>query len=142
MLYMCAKHKTVLLYLVFGGITSLVNIVSYFAITRVLGSHYLLANTIAWVAAVSFAYVSNRACVFASQQRDVRGVLGECSAFFACRLFSGLLDTSGMYILITLLQGYDALAKILLNGFVIALNYILSKQIVFRKGSPDEAGLI
>ena len=46
-------------YVVVGGLTTLVNFVVYFFCTHIQ-LHYLIANVIAWIFAVLFAYIANR----------------------------------------------------------------------------------
>lgn len=135
------KHKTVILYLVFGGLTSLVNIIAYLGLTKVFGLHYMSANIVAWIASVLFAYITNRLFVFVSQSKGLILILGECAAFFGCRLFSCLMDTTGMYVMIDLLHCNDLFVKIITNIVVIILNYIFSKQVVFKKKDQDEVSI-
>ena len=42
------KYKELINYVIFGGLTTLVNFIVYFACIDVLAIHYLLANIIAW----------------------------------------------------------------------------------------------
>lgn len=55
----CKKNKEVLLYLFFGGLTILISILSYAYFNVVLGINELLANIIAWILAVTLAFVTN-----------------------------------------------------------------------------------
>ena len=58
------KHKEVLLYLLFGGLTFIVSIASYAFFDITLAMNELVANVLSWILAVSFAYVTNRIWVF------------------------------------------------------------------------------
>ena len=60
------KYKDVILYLVFGVFTTVVNIVSYWLCAHVLGLGVMASSVIAWALAVFFAYVTNRTMVFHS----------------------------------------------------------------------------
>lgn len=51
---------SILMYLIMGGFTTLINIVTFWLCTYVLNWDYRIANTIAWVASVLFAYFSNK----------------------------------------------------------------------------------
>ncbi|EGT2111815.1 GtrA family protein, partial [Listeria monocytogenes] len=57
---------SILMYLIMGGFTTLINIVTFWLCTYVLNWDYRIANTIAWVASVLFAYFSNKKYVFES----------------------------------------------------------------------------
>ena len=91
-------HKEVLLYLFFGGLTTVVSVI-FFAIPMNmldLGEGKLLgftidydvtiSNVISWVCAVTFAYVTNRTWVFEDKAHGAKPVAVECAAFFAGRL--------------------------------------------------------
>jgi putative flippase GtrA len=126
------KYKTVILYLAFGGLTTLVNIIAYFSLNKLGGIPYLASNLIAWIVSVLFAYETNRLFVFASKGKGLIFVVRECSTFIGCRLFSGLADTTTMYVMIHLLHFNDLLVKVIANTLVIILNYGFSKRIVFQ----------
>ncbi len=126
------KYKMVILYLAFGALTTLVNIITYFSLTKILEIQYIISNVIAWIISVLFAYVTNRSFVFGSKGKGLVFISRECSAFIGCRLLSGLVDTIIMYSMIDLLHFNDLLVKIMTNIFVVILNYVLSKQIIFK----------
>ena len=118
------KYREILLYLVFGVLTTLCNIVSYFALNDLLHIHYLVANALAWVLSVLFAYLTNRTWVFESKSQGFSAIAREMGLFFGCRLLSGVFD---------LLAQNDMIAKIASNVVVIVLNYLFSKLIIFKK---------
>ena len=61
------KNKEMLLYLLFGGLTTIVSIGSYAWVNVGLGINELIANIISWIFAVTFAYVTNKIWVFQSK---------------------------------------------------------------------------
>lgn len=124
------KHKSVLLYLLFGGLTTLVSIGSYWLLLPVMDA--LVANLFSWVAAVSFAYATNRTWVFPSKEMGF-GVFREAGTFFGGRIFTLLLEEAILYIFITLLLFPPLTVKILAQVAVLVLNYVISKLIVFKK---------
>ena len=88
---------------------------------------------IAWVAAVLFAYLTNRKWVFHSEVKGTKGILKEISAFFGCRLATGVVDWLMMFLFVDCWHFNDVLIKIIANVVVIILNYIASKWLIFRK---------
>ncbi len=132
------KYRTVILYLAFGGLTTLVNIITYFSLNKLWGIQYLASNVMAWFVSVLFAYITNRVFVFASKGQGLIFIINECSTFIGCRLFSGLVDTTTMYVMIDLLHYNDLLVKVIANVIVIILNYGLSKRIVFQDKGQGE----
>lgn len=129
---MIVKNKEVLLYLVFGVLTTLVNILGYALFTRVITLDEYVANVIAWIISVLFAFITNKLYVFESKDRSIKKILRESVSFFAFRFVSLGFDMGAMYVMISLLHWDDFLAKILSNIIVVILNYIFSKLFVFQ----------
>lgn len=138
MLNQCLKYKREILYLVYGGLTTLVNVFTYCVLADLVGMEYLRSNIMAWTASVIFAYITNRNYVFACQCRGLTCIFKEFCTFVGCRLFSGLADTATMYVMIDLAGLDDLPVKIFANILVIALNYGFSRQIVFHDNGQGE----
>ena len=127
------KYKEIILYIFFGGLTTLVNIIGYYFLSRIINIDYLTSNVIAWFCSVVFAYLTNKIWVFEKKIYTFRYVCKEFTWFFACRLFSGGLDMSFMWLGVTVLKLNDLLVKIWTNIVVIIVNYLFSKLIIFKK---------
>ncbi len=127
------RHIGVVLYLVFGGLTTLVNIAAYWVCARALTLDTLTSTIIAWILAVLFAYVTNRTWVFGSYAHGIGQILLEAFAFFSCRLTTGLADLGMMWFFVVVLDFNDMLVKVAANVMVIVMNYLASKFIIFRK---------
>ncbi|SHH74646.1 Putative flippase GtrA (transmembrane translocase of bactoprenol-linked glucose) [Clostridium collagenovorans DSM 3089] len=126
------KYEKIIKYLIFGVLTTAVNIGIYFLLVNLFKINYLIGNTVAWIASVIFAYITNKIYVFKSRTISFWESLRECSSFIACRIFSGAIDMLTMYIMIELVSVQSILAKFISNVIVILLNYILSKLIIFK----------
>ncbi len=140
------KYRELILYVVFGVLTTLVNFSVFWIFTKVLGGElYLLNNAIAWVAGVVFAFVTNKLFVFESGSRQAKVVLKELSEFTAARLFSFGVEEGGMWLFISVLGlGEKSLrvlgititgqiiVKLILAVVVVILNYFFSKFIIFK----------
>lgn len=126
------KYKEGLLYLFFGGCTTLVNIIS-FAILRLFKIDVYISNGIAWILAVLFAFVTNKIFVFESKGKTKKETLREMISFFGFRVLSLLFDMAIMYLLIDIIHGNEIVAKVVSNVVVIILNYIFSKVFIFKK---------
>nr|WP_294998918.1 GtrA family protein [uncultured Methanobrevibacter sp.] len=122
--------REIILYVIFGVLTTLVNFVTYIFFVRFLNINYLISNVLAWFFSVLFAYVTNKIWVFESKNKNI---LREMSLFFGGRLFSGVVDTGLMYVLIDILSVGDLISKIIIQVIVVILNYVISKIIVFKK---------
>ena len=126
------KYKEVISYLFFGVLTTVVNFVVYFACTDGLHINYLAATAVSWVAAVLFAYVTNRTWVFESKVSGFMPILREMAVFVGCRVFSGVMDMGIMFISVDMIGISDRIAKFVTQVAVVVLNYIFSKIIIFR----------
>lgn len=127
-------------YLVFGVLTTVVNIVVYTVSARLIHLSVLVSNVLAWLLSVLFAYVTNRSFVFSSKASGAKAIAGECLGFFAGRLATGILDTILMVILVDIFALNDILTKCFVNVVVIILNYVISKLFVFRKREDRAKG--
>ena len=127
------KYKEVLLYLIFGGLTTLVNFIVYAVCARGFCFNTLQANATALIISILFAYITNKIFVFGSKTDSVKEIFREFFSFLACRLGTAALDMAFMYVSVDILGFYDILMKILSNVIVIILNYIFSKLIIFAK---------
>ncbi len=127
------KYKELIMYLIFGVLTTLVNIVVYALCTRGLSLDIYISNVIAWILSVLFAYSTNRRYVFNSKVKLLSEKIKEITSFYGCRLFTFGVDMVLMFILIDVIFVDDMLSKIVVNVIVIVLNYILSKFLIFKK---------
>ncbi len=128
------KYKGLILYIVFGAMTTLVNMAAYWLCFDVLGIPNVLSTVIAWVLAVSFAFITNKIWVFDSRSFDGKTLRREIPAFFGARLLTGLLDVGIMYAAVDVMHWNAIPWKLASNVLVIVLNYIASKLVIFRKG--------
>jgi putative flippase GtrA len=126
------KNKEVIMYLIFGVLTTLINILSYMMFNKLLKMDIYVSNAIAWILAVLFAYVTNRKYVFDSRVRRFKDKVREITSFYACRLLTFGVDMLSMYLLIDLFKIDDMVSKLIVNVIVIILNYVLSKLIIFK----------
>ena len=133
------KYKEIILYLLFGGLTTLVNFISYAILAHPLAMPPVAATAIAWLLSVLFAYVTNKIWVFESRRDGKKALLHELAAFFACRAFSGVLDIGIMWVFAELIRFNDLVVKIIYNMIVIVLNYLFSKLWIFKKEHKGES---
>ena len=140
MLEFLKKHKRVILYVFFGGMTTVIDwsvsfLLYYFWGEAIDATPILLhgANVIAWVAAVAFAYVTNRIWVFESKRRGFVPIVCEIAAFAGGRVLTLILQEVIMAVFCTWLGLNEYLFKLVAAVLVVILNYFISKLLVFRK---------
>ncbi|EAG5363969.1 cell wall teichoic acid glycosylation protein GtcA [Listeria monocytogenes] len=123
---------SIFMYLIMGGFTTVINIVTFWLCTYVLNWDYRIANTIAFIASVLFAYFSNKKFVFDSYTPTWKDRLREASSFFDFRCLTYIIDILVMILLISYLSVDELWAKIWTNIIVLVLNYVFSKWIIFK----------
>ncbi|MPM98496.1 hypothetical protein SDC9_145684 [bioreactor metagenome] len=128
------KYQEMTNYLIFGVLTTAVNWIIFQVFNATLMLNWSIANVIAWIGAVVFAYITNRKYVFQSASRHI---LKEFLVFVQFRLVSLLLEMLIMYILIELITLAPFLAKVITAVAVVIANYIFSKLIVFKERRPE-----
>ena len=129
------KYKEVIMYLIFGILTTIVSLVSYYLLTSTLlnpnsAVQLQVANVISWILSVAFAYVTNRKYVFESKSCDY---VKEITSFVGGRVVTLFMDMLIMFIFVTIFHLNDKLFKLVSQVVVIILNYVISKLFVFKK---------
>lgn len=127
------KHYDILAYLFFGVLTTAVNYVIYLPCFNLLHFSAALSNVIAWVAAVAFAYVTNKPFVFRSYDWSAKTVIPELTKFVGSRVASGALETAIIFVTVDCLFWNGNLMKLITSVLVVIINYVASKLLVFRK---------
>ena len=126
------KFREVLMYLIFGVLTTVVNIVSFY-ILRKLSVEVYVSNVIAWILSVLFAFITNKLFVFESKGKSKKENTRELISFFGFRILSLGFDMGSMFLLIDILHVGEMISKVLANVLVIVLNYVFSKLFIFKK---------
>ena len=135
-----------ILYLVFGVLTTLVNFVAFWLFGLVISdSLYLLTNFLAWVVAVIFAFFVNKFVVFSERSRDKKTLIFEAVTFVGARVFSLVFEEVGLFVLIDLIGlgkedifiGFTVtgqmIPKFIVAVVVVIMNYFFSKFLIFKK---------
>ncbi len=135
---LCIKHREILVYLIVGGLTTLVswaarflwNFLFYAGTAYPTNVQNIILSTVDWVAGVAFAYPTNRKWVFQSTNPNI---LKEASGFVASRVATLLLNILGMQLLSNVLHINFYVATVAVAVLVVIGNYVFSKLFVFKK---------
>lgn len=125
-------HNSVVRYIFFGGLTTLVNLVIFYLLRRFTPIPRDIANTISVVLSILFAFVTNSAFVFHSQAKGLKEHFLELCKFFGARLLTLVIEVGGVHWLVVIGM-QEMVAKLITQFIVIALNYVFSKFLVFIK---------
>ncbi len=146
------KYEEIILYLVFGVLTTVVSIVLYallvFAFDKIAAAagndNLRLANNLALqngclvfknIVAILFAYVTNRIFVFKSKVRGASAILKEMAQFFAARLSTLIFEMIFMSVTVNGLHYPELIMNIIAQFVIVVLNYVFSKLWIFKKKS-------
>ena len=127
------KYWDIFSYLIFGVLTTVVNYIVYLPLYNGLGMSASVSNGIAWVAAVAFAYLTNKPFVFRSHDWSMQTVIPELTKFVGCRIGSGAAETVILLLTVDILGWNGNVWKLVTSVLVVVLYYIFSKLIVFKK---------
>ena len=131
MLKMYKKYNEIINYVIFGVLTTLVSLVTYYLCSKVFHIYYLVSNVISFIISVLFAYVTNKIYVFKSDAKGSK-VLKELFAFVSSRILSFIIENVILVILVSVIKLDDMISKTIVQIIVIILNYILSKLVFLR----------
>ena len=123
------KYKEVLLYLFFGGLTTIISIGSYAFFDISMHMNPMIANIFSWILAVLFAYVTNRIWVFERTAHDIKGIIQEMISFFGGRVATLLMEEA---VGINILFMNSIIVKVFAQVLVVIANYVISKLFVFK----------
>lgn len=141
------KYKELILYGIFGVLTTVVNFAVFWLFGKILGTDmYLVNNAVAWFAAVVFAYVTNKLFVFESKSFAPKVLIKEIGTFFSSRIMTFGIEEGGLWLLVNALNfndlavnvfgfeiGGQMIAKAIVGVTVIITNYFMTKFITFGK---------
>lgn len=144
-------NKETITYLIFGVLTTVVSFVSFKIFNVILGEKfYLISNTISWVLSVAFAYVTNKLFVFESKSWKMSVLKTEIPSFVGARVASYFIEQGILWLCVSPLKFdgkvFDFLiiklsgvmtAKLIASVFVVIINYVLSKFVIFKKGKKE-----
>lgn len=133
------KYKEIINYLVFGGLTTVVNFICYYIFARILVIDEVISSALSWFFSVLFAYITNKLFVFDSKTKGIKELIKECVSFFLARVLSGILCDVGTFaLMVKVFNINDILSKIITQVMVVIVNYVFSKFIVFKKGQSKK----
>lgn len=126
------KDQEIFKYILFGVLTTVVNIAVFFLFDTVLNFSYIIANAISIIAAILFAFFTNKKYVFKAKSQSWKLAFKEFYLFVGLRSVSGLFDMLSMWMLVDFMNLETNLSKILTQFIIVVLNYIFSKLYIFR----------
>ena len=126
------QYEEALRYVFFGVLTTSVNVVAFYVLTALGDIPYLLANAVAIMLAILFAYYTNSTYVFKSKAQNKEEKVREFGLFVSMRAGTGVFDMLSMFLLVSVFQLNTTFAKVLTQAIDVVLNYLFNKLVVFK----------
>ncbi len=152
------ENKEIINYMIFGILTTVIDFAVYTPLTAIFGARfkvfgvvpwYMVTSVIAWIAAVLFAYITNKKWVFEENDWSAGNVARELTSFAGGRCVTLLIQLFLMWLMIDVthldktplfvwgaglvgLAG-DFVVKAVVMVVIVILNYIISKLFVFKR---------
>ena len=122
------KNSQIFRYIMTGGMTTVINYIIYILLTAV-SMDYLVANSIAWLGAVIFAYYANRHMVFRSEGSKKQ----EFVQFFSLRLATLAVENLLLFMFVGYIGAAELPSKIVVSVITVVLNYFACKYSIFKE---------
>ena len=119
-------------YLFIGGCTTLVNLVVYTILCKVVHLNVNISNIISVAVSILFAYVTNKLIVFRSHCSSFGELVLEAVRFIGARLATMVIEVGGVFVLYEIIHQDELVAKLETQVLVVIGNYFISRFIVFR----------
>ena len=123
--------KEVILYIIFGILTTVINLGAFYVMNTFLGWNENIANLIAIILAVLVAYITNKDLVFHSGAETAKEKLSEFVKFMAGRAFTMIIEFIGGWLLFQT-PIPEMISKLIVTVLVIILNFFISKFFAFK----------
>lgn len=122
------QNSQIFRYIMTGGMTTVINYIIYILLTAV-SMDYLVANSIAWLGAVIFAYYANRHMVFRSEGSKKQ----EFVQFFSLRLATLAVENLLLFMFVGYIGAAELPSKIVVSVITVVLNYFACKYSIFKE---------
>ena len=139
---LCTKHREILVYIIVGGLTTVVawgckflwNAVFYAGTALPTVTQNTVLSVVENVSGIAFAYPTNRKWVFQSKNPNI---LSELISFIGSRAATWILGWLLNMLLVNVLHVSVFVSTVVVGIVVIIGNYVFSKLLVFRKKNVE-----
>ena len=126
-------NKETILYVVFGVLTTVVNIGISALLLNLFNVEGNFASTIGIIVSIIFAYFTNRKMVFNSKAKGIKENFVEFLKFILGRAFTLILEIVGVYLLYSVIGIQYLISKLVMTIIVVISNFFISKFFAFKK---------
>lgn len=133
------KHESVMLYLIVGAMTTAVAVAGQY-IPLFFGMPTEANTAISWICAATFAFFTNKAWVFKDSSNESSDWIKQAAAFYGARLVTFFAELGFMSFTVRILDRNEYIMKLIAQVFILIVNYLFSKLVIFRKKHKEENG--
>jgi putative flippase GtrA len=149
--YLYRKYENIILYIIFGGFTTIVSWGSHLAMITLFKASTPVATTVSWILSVTFAFITNKKYVFKSQTDTMKDFMAQMISFYSARLASLGVELVIMLLCADIFSEFfcslfgvdditnEMIFKVLANVVILIINYALSKLVIFRNKNTKTA---
>lgn len=124
--------RDVILYIIFGILTTLVNFVTFYILNSLMKVNANISNLVAIPLAILFAYFTNRKWVFHTQAKGFKENFNEFCKFIAGRAVTMIIEFFGCMLLF-MIPIPEIVSKLIVSVIIIILNFFISKFFAFKQ---------
>ena len=124
-------HSDLFLYLIVGGLATIVEWTGFWIFFDMLHIQYLLATALAFVFSTFANWVFGRLLVFRGKQNQ--SLLKELASIYLTSLGGLVLNLIIMYVMVDFIGIWEMLAKITATVLVFSYNYLIRKKVIYKK---------
>ena len=119
------------LYLIVGGLATIVEWSGFWFFFHMLHIQYLLATALAFVFSTFANWLFGRLLVFRGKQNQ--SLLKEIASIYLTSIGGLILNLLIMYVMVDFLSMGEMVAKITATVLVFSYNYLIRKKLIYKK---------
>ena len=119
------------LYLIVGGLATIVEWSGFWIFFDMLHIQYLLATALAFVFSTFANWLFGRLLVFRGKHNQ--SLLKELASIYLTSIGGLLLNLAIMYVMVECLGVWEMLAKVTATVLVFSYNYLIRKKLIYKK---------
>lgn len=124
--------REVIMYVIFGVLTTLVNLIISFVLVGAFKIDGSIASAIGIISSILFAYFTNRKWVFHTKAKGFKENFNEFCKFIAGRAATMIIEFFGCMLLF-MIPIPEIISKLIVSIIIIILNFFISKFFAFKQ---------
>ncbi len=122
--------KDLFLYLIVGGIATIVEWIFFYLFDSIFAVHYIAATVAAYIISTFANWLSGRMIMFKASKR---GIISELLSIYAASVIGLLLNVLIMWLLVDMIGVESMIAKIMATGIVFGWNFAVRKLFIYKE---------